>query len=556
MALQERYFCSFHQRVAELPLDVRMHYGHPDVLDKLHFLTRGGISKPSKEINLNEDVFAAYNTILREGSVVFREYVAVGKGRMTNLAEIFFFEVKLAQGAAEQCLARDVYRLTRCMSLPRLLSFYYSGLGFYIHQVLVMRATLLLGYLVALLTLVHLDAAVLPEVGQSIGLTALFPLCITLATIIPAGTMVLAEKGVRPCLAYVYNVVCTGAPLYFLFITQARAHFFARTIRHGGARYFVSKRTVSTSHVPLHELFGTYAPSHFYPAVDIIVALSIAWAYAHQTRYLALMWMVWVIALCWLVTPFLYNVQATELRSLASDARLLVRWLRTPALGAERGGARASPSDSWEAWWAHTYMHPTQAGWEAPAFRSVAGLFYAYVAAKLHSAAGGNALLLALVGALALVGVVPWTLVLAPTRSNTRRRWWAHAAVGAIVAVVTVLTLLVASLAITLADVAQAGATLYFSLAAAACALEVLLVESHAFVERPLRLMHRTRDVLLLGALTLCLALLGVLWFPSELHRHLLFKESFVRPSRSCHLFYLLLIVGAAGALALVLWRG
>ena len=50
MALQEKYFCSFVQRVLDEPLDMRLHYGHPDLLDKVHFLTRGGVSKASKEI--------------------------------------------------------------------------------------------------------------------------------------------------------------------------------------------------------------------------------------------------------------------------------------------------------------------------------------------------------------------------------------------------------------------------------------------------------------------------------------------------------------------------
>jgi hypothetical protein len=37
---------------------VRFHYGHPDVFDRLFHLTRGGISKASKVINLSEDIFA------------------------------------------------------------------------------------------------------------------------------------------------------------------------------------------------------------------------------------------------------------------------------------------------------------------------------------------------------------------------------------------------------------------------------------------------------------------------------------------------------------------
>jgi callose synthase len=37
---------------------VRFHYGHPDVFDRLFHITRGGISKASKTINLSEDIYA------------------------------------------------------------------------------------------------------------------------------------------------------------------------------------------------------------------------------------------------------------------------------------------------------------------------------------------------------------------------------------------------------------------------------------------------------------------------------------------------------------------
>lgn len=37
---------------------MRFHYGHPDVFDRLFHLTRGGVSKASKVINLSEDIFA------------------------------------------------------------------------------------------------------------------------------------------------------------------------------------------------------------------------------------------------------------------------------------------------------------------------------------------------------------------------------------------------------------------------------------------------------------------------------------------------------------------
>lgn len=37
---------------------VRFHYGHPDVFDRIFHITRGGISKASRGINLSEDIFA------------------------------------------------------------------------------------------------------------------------------------------------------------------------------------------------------------------------------------------------------------------------------------------------------------------------------------------------------------------------------------------------------------------------------------------------------------------------------------------------------------------
>lgn len=35
-----------------------MHYGHPDVFDRIFHITRGGISKASRVINISEDIFA------------------------------------------------------------------------------------------------------------------------------------------------------------------------------------------------------------------------------------------------------------------------------------------------------------------------------------------------------------------------------------------------------------------------------------------------------------------------------------------------------------------
>lgn len=39
-----------------------MHYGHPDVFDRIFHITRGGISKASRVINISEDIYSGMTT--------------------------------------------------------------------------------------------------------------------------------------------------------------------------------------------------------------------------------------------------------------------------------------------------------------------------------------------------------------------------------------------------------------------------------------------------------------------------------------------------------------
>lgn len=137
---------------------VRFHYGHPDLFDRVFHLTRGGISKASKTINLSEDVFAGsckwcklnclnflvhwqflyhytgFNSTLRQGYVTYKEYMQVGKGRDVGLNQISKFEAKVANGNSEQILSRDIYRLGRRFDFFRMLSCYFTTVGFYVNS--------------------------------------------------------------------------------------------------------------------------------------------------------------------------------------------------------------------------------------------------------------------------------------------------------------------------------------------------------------------------------------------------------------------------------------
>ncbi|CAB4278533.1 unnamed protein product [Prunus armeniaca] len=95
MSNQEMSFVTIGQRVLARPLKIRFHYGHPDVFDRIFHITRGGMSKASRGINLSEDIFAGFNSTLRRGNVTHHEYIQVGKGRDVGLNQISLLKLKL-----------------------------------------------------------------------------------------------------------------------------------------------------------------------------------------------------------------------------------------------------------------------------------------------------------------------------------------------------------------------------------------------------------------------------------------------------------------------------
>jgi len=77
-------------------------------------------------------VLVGFNSTLRRGNVTHHEYIQVGKGRDVGLNQISLFEAKVACGNGEQTLSRDVYRLGHRFDFFRMLSCYFTTIGFYI----------------------------------------------------------------------------------------------------------------------------------------------------------------------------------------------------------------------------------------------------------------------------------------------------------------------------------------------------------------------------------------------------------------------------------------
>ena len=101
-------------------------------------MTLGGVSKASTPVNLSEDIFAGFNWHSRGGLSTQSDVVEAGKGRDVGFAQICIFTSKVSKGNAEQTLSRDVARLSSTLSMPQLLSFFYSSVGHYLGQVFIL----------------------------------------------------------------------------------------------------------------------------------------------------------------------------------------------------------------------------------------------------------------------------------------------------------------------------------------------------------------------------------------------------------------------------------
>nr|POE99759.1 callose synthase 5 [Quercus suber] len=84
---------------------VLFHYGHPNVFGRIFHIIHGGISKASRGINLREDIskdiYAGFNSTLRNGNITHHEYIQVAKGNNVGLKQICLYEAKVAYGSGE-----------------------------------------------------------------------------------------------------------------------------------------------------------------------------------------------------------------------------------------------------------------------------------------------------------------------------------------------------------------------------------------------------------------------------------------------------------------------
>lgn len=361
MSAQETSFVTLGQRVLADPLKVRMHYGHPDVFDRLWFLGRGGISKASRVINISEDIFAGFNCTLRGGNVTHHEYIQVGKGRDVGLNQVSMFEAKVASGNGEQTLSRDVYRLGHRLDFFRMLSFFYTTIGFYFNTMMVVLTVYAFVWGRFYLALSGLEAFISSNTNSTnnaaLGavLNQQFVIQLGIFTALPMIIENSLEHGFLTAVWDFIKMQLQFASVFYTFSMGTKTHYYGRTILHGGAKYRATGRGFVVEHKKFAENYRLYARSHFIKAIELGVILTLYASYGSSSGntlvYILLTISSWFLVLSWILAPFIFNPSGLDWLKNFNDFEDFLNWIWF------RGGISVKSDQSWEKWWEEETDH-------------------------------------------------------------------------------------------------------------------------------------------------------------------------------------------------------
>ncbi|KAG6607954.1 putative callose synthase 8, partial [Cucurbita argyrosperma subsp. sororia] len=366
MSYQETSFVTIGQRILANPLRVRFHYGHPDVFDRVFHITRGGISKASKTINLSEDVYAGFNSTLRRGYITYHEYMQIGKGRDVGLNQISKFEAKIANGNSEQTLSRDIYRLGQRFDFFRMLSCYYTTIGYYFSSLISVLGIYVFLYGQLYLVLSGLEKSLLLQARMQnvrsleTALASQSFIQLGLLTGLPMVMEIGLERGFLTALKDFVLMQLQLAVVFFTFSLGTKTHYFGRTILHGGAKYRPTGRKVVVFSASFTENYRLYSRSHFVKGFELLLLLVVydlfRRSYQSSMAYMLITYSIWFMSITWLFAPFLFNPSGFSWAKIVDDWKEWNKWIK------QQGGIGVQQDKSWQSWWDDEQAHLRHSG--------------------------------------------------------------------------------------------------------------------------------------------------------------------------------------------------
>ncbi|ETI42219.1 hypothetical protein F443_12617 [Phytophthora nicotianae P1569] len=458
MTLQELVFVSLTQRVLANPLQSRMHYGHPDVFEKSFVMSNGGVSKASKGINLSEDVFAGYNVALRGEKVTHQEFMQCGKGRDVTLSQINAFEAKLSNGSAESSLSRESHRMGAGMDFFRLNSMFYGHMGFYICNALVVLCVFAYAYGKVYIVLHQeieesaiITTSYLDDLAEVMNTQFIFQFGMLMT--IPLIATLFVEYGWHQAVVNFVELIVTLGPVFYIFETGTKSHFYDIAIMRGGSKYRGTGRGFAIVRETMVNFYKEYAASHYRKAVELMGLMIIFGTYGNfsiGTNVLAeycatadfdcdtdpdqipsnitllnsysskgqdygiASFAVWLLGTCWLLAPFLFNTDGLDFSKTRVDITYWFSWLMSVREEEEEerllpnhmSSSPSAPRDTWNDFYNYeaSLMYPigpmSRFVYAVREFRHPLVMYYIFIYSFSLSDIG---MLLACIGAIAIV---------------------------------------------------------------------------------------------------------------------------------------------------------
>jgi len=372
-------------------LGARMHYGHPDLMNKIYMIQQGGVSKATKTLNLSEDIFAGMDFTLRgdQRKIHHCEYFHLAKGRDLGFNAVLGFFSKLSSGAGEQILTRQMARLHTLLYLPECLTFYYAHVGYYLTQFFVSMSMPIVSIVWLLLLVIdcHSQFAAFEscdqrEVGQNedpsgaafrmVGMLSVWFSTLIVFFIIMSMSPLFVEIWMQDrlitAIKRILKQVCTLSPLLFIFQSKLIGYYIINELRYGGATYVATGRGLPTERRPFvgkpvegkcrlekcGGLYLDYAHMAYYDGAKLLLTLMLIFIKGgmYQTGIgafweLKYLWLSLLLTVAsWLYAPFIFNPYQFEWRAYAEDVRA---WI---AFFCEDGGRH------WIDWYNKNHLKP------------------------------------------------------------------------------------------------------------------------------------------------------------------------------------------------------
>lgn len=170
-----------------------------------------------------------------------------------------------------------------------------------------------------------------------------------LLLVLPMIMEIALEKGFRSALGDFIIMQLQLASVFFTFQLGTKAHYYGKTILHGGSKYRATGRGFVVFHAKFAENYRLYSRSHFVKGLEIALLLIVYEVYGTSYRssnlYLFITFSMWFLAASWLFAPFIFNPSGFDWQKTVDDWTDWKRWM------GNRGGIGIPHDKSWESWW-------------------------------------------------------------------------------------------------------------------------------------------------------------------------------------------------------------